>query len=465
MDCTCTENMFSDDSSTQSENPFGPAVGEILNVYTCSHKGERGVLYLATKAVCFRRTILFGWEVEKVIVPWTIVETVRGFENGMISINTENDGNRIDLDNFSVDYQVILGRLSKIRSMCREKKMIMDASEGDQYIRRLFWNSSSKEVSAELCEAKFARDEERLRMVSDGISRSDSNHVTWTELCEDRKEIYTETVVMVRKLIRFELIKSKSRPHVQILKDLKLVGCNLDEFYKKFLCHDATFSISNHHKNRGDLDVTETEWENTDGFRQERKIHYNHPINIAMAIAPSAGAATKTQKLQRCGNTGIRIDSETRISNVPMASCFYVADRMLVSSLPGGSISLTVMFGNVFVKSTMFKGIIAATSVRDVADFHNTYIEVIQSASALPISNLPNSTVKSQLVSETNEAVREPKKSTDKSIFLLWTLVLCSFAGHFYFIQQIQTLSAKVLLLEGFLSEKEDFTSAISTEL
>jgi len=436
--------MFSDDSSTLSENPFGPAVGEILNVYTCSHKGEMGVLYLATKAVCFRRTILFGWEVEKLIVPWILVETVRGFEDGKIFINAGNGGNRIDLDNFSEDYQIVLGKLSKIRSMCsREKPPIMDASEGDQYIRRLLLNGSTKEVSAKLREANIDYDKKRLPIVSDGISRRNSNYVTWKELCEENKEVYTETTIM----------------------DLKLVGCNLDEFYKKFVSNDATFSLTKHHQNSGDLDVIETEWKNTDGSEQEREIKYNHPINIAMAIAPPAGAATKTQKLWRYGNTGIRIDTETRISNVPMASCFYVADRMLVSSLPGGGISLTIMFGNVFVKSTMFKGIIAATSVRDVTDFQKTYVEVIQSASALPNSKLPHSTVKSQLASKTNEGVKGPKQSTKKSIVILWTLVLCSFAGHFYFIQQLRILSTKVLLLEELILEDGDFTPTISMEL
>ena len=192
--------MFSDDSSTLSENPFGPAVGEILNVYTCSHKGEMGVLYLATKAVCFRRTILFGWEVEKLIVPWILVETVRGFEDGKIFINAGNGGNRIDLDNFSEDYQIVLGKLSKIRSMCsREKPPIMDASEGDQYIRRLLLNGSTKEVSAKLREANIDYDKKRLPIVSDGISRRNSNYVTWKELCEENKEVYTETTIMVRK--------------------------------------------------------------------------------------------------------------------------------------------------------------------------------------------------------------------------------------------------------------------------
>lgn len=158
------------------------------------------------------------------------------------------------------------------------------------------------------------------------------------------------------------------------------MNIGLDDFVTHFLSDDAKTSIASHHEASGDLDVKVTKWEDNGESIKKRFVNYNHPISIPLAIAPPTGAATKTQRMQRFGDHGVCVETETWINDIPLASCFYVADRLLVSADPDkdGEISLTIKFGICFVKRTMFKGIIASTSIHDVNEFQRGFIEIIQ---------------------------------------------------------------------------------------
>jgi hypothetical protein len=158
------------------------------------------------------------------------------------------------------------------------------------------------------------------------------------------------------------------------------LNITLDDFFTLFLSDDAPVSLESHHRAVGDSNVKSTHWETTyiDGFfAKKRNLTYKHSIKIPLAMAPPHGVATKTQTMHRFGSHGIYLDTETWINDVPLADCFYVADRLVVATHPEGGISLTLQFGNCFVKRTMFKKIINAASVKTVFKFHKDYIDSI----------------------------------------------------------------------------------------
>ena len=158
----------------------------------------------------------------------------------------------------------------------------------------------------------------------------------------------------------------------------------LDEFFQQFVCDDAPNSIVSHHEASGDFDVKSSKWDDDDeSSSKKRSITYSHPINTKVSMAPSAGAATKTQVLRRYGDQGICIDSEIWTNNVPLADCFYVLDRLMVASNEEGGISLTIKFGNIFVKRTMFKGVINAVSVKDITEFQKGFVALIKKTASM----------------------------------------------------------------------------------
>ena len=237
------------------------------------------------------------------------------------------------------------------------------------------------------------------------------------------------------------------------------------------MANNAPASIASHHEATGDLDVEVTDWESThnnDGITaKKRYITYKHPIKISLAIAPPAGAATKTQLLQRYGDHGISIETETWINDVPLADCFYVADKMLVASKPEGGISLTIRFGTCFVKRTMLKGVIASTSVRDVTNFQKGYVELVQkedfhfSVNSSPVSlvEVPqldaiNFSTDTTATSKFNEWVTIDKNTCLLSLLLVLTLISLN---QFYLIREVNEKLAKLeyLLLESGFNLQE----------
>jgi hypothetical protein len=244
-------------------------------------------------------------------------------------------------------------------------------------------------------------------------------------------------------------------------KNLEL-NITVDAFFDRFLSDDAGVSLPSHHEATGDENVKCTPWEPSNTFTMKRKITYNHPIDIPLAIAPPAGAATKTQIMQRFQD-GLCVDTETWISDVPLADCFYVIDRLLVAANPAtGGVYLTLMFGNCFVKSTLFKRIIASTSTRDVSIFHKAYVEKIKdhlgkhSSTVEPsISHIlkPKPTTSSSSSSLSIQPVHKELHRPTLHIFVIILLFFTSYYNQVILMKEMQKMSEIITTLEAIIDQ------------
>jgi hypothetical protein len=218
-----------------------------------------------------------------------------------------------------------------------------------------------------------------------------------------------------------------------------------------FLSDDAPHSLGHHHESIGDTNVKTTAWLN-----KKRKIMYLHPINLPGA--PSAGEATKSQTLRRFGDNGLCIDTETRITNIPFADCFYVSDRLIVTRIDSNRTSLTIKFGLSFVKRTIFRSIISATSIRDVEEFQKGFIAVIERAledksNTFEFAGKLSTCDRSKVSQHMNQSPANTKKS------LSWIVILGLILYNLY---QLQTVQNKLDLLQKIvhlqMKEKGGFT-------
>ena len=86
-------------------------------------------------------------------------------------------------------------------------------------------------------------------------------------------------------------------------------------------------------------------------------------------MAPSSAVAEKTQTLKRFGTYGFYLETVTKVIGVPKTDCFVVEDRILVEPAVGGQphegLLLTARFGIRFIKYTIFRSIITATTTKE----------------------------------------------------------------------------------------------------
>merc|ERR1719384_2116886 len=90
-------------------------------------------------------------------------------------------------------------------------------------------------------------------------------------------------------------------------------------------------------------------------------------------MAPPTAEVLKTQILRKFGTRGMCIITKTVTKGIPVSDCFYVEDRLLVESRPGGGVSISIAFDVRFVKSTMLRKIVENTTKQDVMNFHREF--------------------------------------------------------------------------------------------
>jgi hypothetical protein len=242
-------------------------------------------------------------------------------------------------------------------------------------------------------------------------------------------------------------------------KNLAL-NITVDTFFDMFLSDDAVVSIAAHHEATGDENVRCTQWEQSNKFTMKRLVTYNHPIDIPLAIAPPAGSATKTQIMQRF-EEGLCVDTETWISDVPLADCFYVADRLLVSTNPDGGILLTITFGNCFVKPTLFRRIIASTSTRDVSAFHKAYVDKIKdhvrkNRMEFPIHDILKPSSSSGVAAAAAAAVvKDELHRSTLQWCLIILLIFTSYYNQVILMKELQKMSEIITTLEAVIEDQQ----------
>jgi len=136
--------------------------------------------------------------------------------------------------------------------------------------------------------------------------------------------------------------------------------CTMDKFLELFVLDKAPCSVAIFLESRGDSELDVSEWKKTSGHKCSRIIHYKHPVNAP--LAPPMAGARKEQSYRRYGDHGLCIETKTIVDDVPMADCFYVADRVRVTPVGADAVTVTMEFNITFVKTTMFKSIIGKTT-------------------------------------------------------------------------------------------------------
>jgi hypothetical protein len=202
------------------------------------------------------------------------------------------------------------------------------------------------------------------------------------------------------------------------LEPTLLPDCSLDDWFDLFFSDDAVFSLARYQlEHVGDRDVSFHPWrkkkssngggggdestggsavtaDENDGIPElEREISYIHPIGGGSMIGPSEAETFRVQSLKRYGDFGAILRNVTTVGKgIPMGDCFRVEDQWMLeakafdgaAAAPCSSLTLSVSFRVVFVKRTMFKGIIQKNTLSETKDWFQGYSKMLLSALESP---------------------------------------------------------------------------------
>jgi len=163
----------------------------------------------------------------------------------------------------------------------------------------------------------------------------------------------------------------------KLIVDEHQLECNLDQFYALFIKDDAEFPMAKFLESGGDFNLSSSPWEK-DGRKSKRIVRYTHPVNAP--LAPPEADARKEQEFRRFGNHGMCLWTKTFVDGVPMADCFYVADRIRVVPKGDDKVSVFMEFEITFIKSTMFRGVISKTTSSGFETLFENYAKYMSQA-------------------------------------------------------------------------------------
>jgi hypothetical protein len=234
------------------------------------------------------------------------------------------------------------------------------------------------------------------------------------------------------------------------------IACSLDKFHELFLADDAPYSIASFMTGTGDSNVVASCWKTeSTSSSKSRTIEYTHPINAP--LAPPNAKARKEQRMRRFLDQGISIETDTYVDDVPMTDCFYVTDRILVRANDDGTVTISAYFDIRFVKSTMFRSIIANTTRSEFVKWFQNLLAMVRSQSlALPSPEEGTVEVTKINMFETTPVetvlhmVQQPSaKETVSLTHVLLVLVAIILVFQVYIIHQISGIQTTMLKIQA----------------
>jgi len=433
-------------SPAQYFNPFGPAIGEVKALFSCTYSGKKGDLYVATRAICFRHTVVFGFEGGREVIPWNSVRSIsrtsnKDFHNGVTITRYGSKTVELRYLSASIDQSIQL-----FRQLWKNERLARRPRIQRQGQRDILCEILSLEgfIFEEVISGTVVEDDKTFDTSNKSSSMQrklqDTNRTNFQGMHKNDKQALTT------EALAWENIRCSKNP---IFSETPVLGvrleCNLDEFFYRCLADDAPLSIVSFHRNETeDCNVSHQAWKlQDDGFSFIRTITYTYPVKIP-GLAPSA-EVVKMQVMRKYGDHGICISTTTSTKGVPVSDCFCIEDRIIIDSQSDGGLLISIAFDLRFVKYTMLRRIVDITTKKDINEFHRAYIVFLQRELNAVKNNINGHDITQAPLTHQSDIIR-PKSQT----FSLCDSEVVQMGGKDYQFQSIVAMVSALLFIFKF---------------
>lgn len=382
-----------------SDSEFYKLIGEFTDKFQCSNSNFKGSVIAGDKSIGFVGQNFF-FIPRKIIIKWDAVQQFQVMNNapqGGIEVTTRND-TQIRFINIEEPK-----RLWECLNEIKQKVQIDYPLQHEQQRcpPHQIANSDPSLTVSQGATSLSSIDGTNVALIDDLENESSPNGSISQH--ENEKQLSI-------KRLWTNLVNETSVSTECVINKYEL-PCNLDTFYELFVANNSKYSISLFLKEQGEENIDESPWEDDecndyttknnhnkllgDVFTSTRVLFYDHQVNVP--LAPPMTRARREQEYKRCDNYGICMDTKTYVDDFPIADCFYVHDRLIVQpkasnksqenenenesnnsdSSNSDSIVVRMEFEIIFVKSTMFRGLITKTAKSEMNKYLENYIEFI----------------------------------------------------------------------------------------
>lgn len=318
----------------------------------CVHGGYNGKLYAGNKGLFYYGKRML-WESEKVLIPFNSIRQFQIQDKEPACPQKRKSAKRVlkvtTKDEKEYDFQSIDSPDQVWASLITLRNETFTSHEENR--SRSYSHSLRRMNSDPMMPSKVSFDESSEENI--GADDLDQRSVTLSDTDDDIEEEW-----------KAELARKKDYDNTVI--NGQTLPCTMDKFLELFVADGAPYSVAKFLESRGDSDLDVSKWKKSSQNKESRVIQYKHPVNAP--LAPPLAGARKEQSYKRYGDYGLCLETKTIVDDVPMADCFYVADRVCVVPKATDAVTVTMEFDITFVKTTMFRSIIGNTTKSEFTD-------------------------------------------------------------------------------------------------
>lgn len=169
-------------------------MGHVIQIIPCRYKNHKGILFITTKAICFRSTaILSCWEINRVIIPWNDINDIQEGKFGVVVIET-GDQVKHEVEHCQIDADIVKSMLNNVWEEQKKHRANATCEESDRDAVQQFYRHTCFLLPSSDSGPEASSEEKGCSFFQDESDDPKDVERMWSEMYNSKDERLTEEV-------------------------------------------------------------------------------------------------------------------------------------------------------------------------------------------------------------------------------------------------------------------------------